>query len=435
MEQNIKEVRLLVLNILKEGRMTIEEADKIINLLTQFEEFTKDKSFSGYIPNISTDTFADFAREGVSKIEKLMTGLGSNIEKVAQNIGQKISTRLDPTNTSTHAGEKFTFSDQENITIESPIEKIIIDNGWGGIKITGEQRDDIDLHTEKIIWTKNQDQANERTKNLRIVPVFTDKKLQIILPTMNQTLNDIINLELKVPLSLEFELSTTSGDINIQNIENPDKNLIIKSNSGDIEVKQSKYKSFEIITISGDVSLKDVSSRMNVRTTSGSLEIVGDILSDSRITTISGDIRGEVYIHDCIEISSSSGNIELKQHKNNESKLVDLVTNSGHIIYKGIVQNTLRARSNSGEIKGNSIVTNGAAIEISTTSGDIEWKVDEDSSLTFRCESKSGDIFTNLEVEGDDISKTHDSLSGKIKEGTAKLLLSTVSGDLKFHKE
>jgi DUF4097 and DUF4098 domain-containing protein YvlB len=435
MEQNVKEVRLLVLNILKEGRITIDEAEKIINVVSQFEELTKDKSFSTYIQNIPTEAIADFAREGVSKIEKLVTGIGNNIEKVAQNIGQKITTRFEPSGTSTHTAEKFNFSEQEEILLATPIENLNIENNWGGIKITGEERENILLHIEKIIWIKTQEQANERAKNLKIVPVFNGKKLQIQLPKVNPALNDIINLEIKVPSSLEFELFTTSGDINIQDVHNPNKNLIIKSNSGDIEVKQADYKSFEIMTISGDVSLKDVSGTINVRTTSGATEIEGNIFNDSRITTISGDIRGEAYIHDCIEISSSSGNIELKQHKNNESKLVDLVTNSGHIVYKGIVQNALRARSNSGEIKGNSIVTNSAAIEISTTSGDIEWKVDEDSSLTFICESKSGDIFTNLEIEGESISKTHDSLNGKIKEGTAKLLITTVSGDLKFHKE
>jgi DUF4097 and DUF4098 domain-containing protein YvlB len=429
MELNTREIRLMVLNILKDGRLTVDEADQIIDFITQAEEFIKIKEGSH---SHTTEAIADFAKEGVAKIEKLVSGIGLNIEKVAHNIGQRINIKLD-SNASTQAGEKFTFTETEEISSEIPVTRLVLENNWGGIKLIGEDRNNIELNTEKIIWTKNQDLANERSKGLKIGNVINEDTLQILLPTINQALNDTINLEIKVPKNIELELSSSSGDILVQDFRVIDKSINVKSNSGDIEIKQTTSKSIEIITISGDVSLKEIEGNIHARTTSGSLELEGNLYLDSRITTISGDIRGEVCVDDSLEVSSSSGNIEIKQHKNKNCQLLDLITNSGHINYKGIVQNTLRARSNSGSIKGASIVTNTAILEITTTSGDINWTVDEDSSLTFRCESKSGDIFTNL--KGEEINKTSDSVIGKIKEGNAKLLLSTVSGDLKFHKE
>src|SRR4051812_37473893 len=111
MELNTREVRILVLNILKEGRITVDEADKIINFITNCEEINREKS--GQQTN-TTEAIADFAKEGVAKIEKLVSGIGFNIEKVAHNIGQRINIKLDP-NSGKQAGEKFTFTETEEI--------------------------------------------------------------------------------------------------------------------------------------------------------------------------------------------------------------------------------------------------------------------------------------------------------------------------------
>src|SRR4029079_15947642 len=111
-----------------------------------------------------------------------------------------------------------------------------------------EERNSIELNIEKIIWTKNQDLANERSKGLKIGSIINDNTLQILLPTLNQSLNDTINLELKVPKNVELELSSSSGDILVQDFRVIDKSINVKSNSGDIEIKQTITKAIEIIT-------------------------------------------------------------------------------------------------------------------------------------------------------------------------------------------
>ena len=424
---SLKDIRLLVLNILKEGRLSIEEADRIINYIN-FTENDKNKSNSFQYP--SPEAIGDFAREGVSKIEKFVSGLGFNIEKVAQNITHKINTKLDNNNNPTvQAGEKFTFSDNETINLDDKTNKLIIENNWGSIKVSGEDRTDISLVFEKIIWTTSKDLANERDKGLKIGRIQNDGVLQILLPTSNHEIKDTINVDIKVPNHLLFHLSSSSGNILVENINNQEGKIYVKTSSGDIEINKSNVAEAELNSVSGDIHLKEVVTYLLLRSTSGNIEINGQLQKESRVTTISGNIRAEITLSESLEITSSSGNIDLNNPKNDNCKLIDIITNSGDITYNGIVSNTLRSRTNSGTIKGKSIVANSGIIDISATSGDIDWGIDGDCDISFRCESKTGEIFTNIE----DAIKTQSLITGKIKEGKAKLLLSTVSGDLRFH--
>lgn len=425
---NIKDIRLLVLNILKEGRINVEEADRIINYLNSTETISKDKSANFQYP--SPEIITDFAREGVSKIERFVSGLGFNIEKVAQNINQRINTKLDDKNI-TQAGEKFTFKSSENINLEQDITKIILDNSWGSIKITGEERKDIELNIEKIIWTPSKESAIERDKGIKIGNVQSDGSLKILLPALPQDISDTINLELKIPQHLNLQLSTLIGNVNVININNDSGKLHIKTNSGDIELTNINIPEIESLSVSGDIILKSIKSNIYTRSTSGNIEVDGEIDDQSRLNTISGNVRGHISVNDSFEVTTSSGNIDIKTLKNENCKIIDIVSNSGDITYNGIVYHTLRSRTNSGTIKGKSIVADTGIIDVNTTSGDIQWSIDEDSDISFKCETKSGEIFTNLK----DTVKAQGLLSGKVKEGKAKLLLSSVSGDLELHND
>lgn len=423
---NGKDIRLLVLNILKEGRINVEEADKIINYINSTE---KDKASMFQYPN--PEAIGDFAREGVSKIEKFVSGLGFNIERVAQNITHKINNKFETTaQQNTQVGEKFTFTDNEVINLDENTDKLILENNWGSIKVSGEDRKDISLSFEKIIWTNSKELADERDKGLKIGRIQNDGVLQILLPTSNQEINDTINVDVKVPNRLLLQLSSSNGNILVESINNDQGKIGLKTGSGDIEVNNTTVAETDLNSVSGDIVLKNLYSHLLLRSTSGNIEANGELLQDSRVTTISGNIRADVIISESLEITSSSGTVDLKNAKNDNCKLIDIITNSGDISYNGIVSNTLRTRTNSGNIKGNSIVANTGIIEISGTSGDIDWGIDDDSDISFRCESKTGEIFTNLE----EAVKSQGSISGKIKEGKAKLLLSTVNGDLRFYK-
>lgn len=423
-----KDIRMLVLNILKEGRINVEEADKIINYINSTEN-TKDKSSSFQYPN--PEVITDFAREGVSKIERFVSGLGFNIERVAQNINQRINTKFEHDKNITHSGEKYSFTSEEHINLETHINKIIIDNTWGSIKVTGEERNDISLHIEKIIWTATKESAIERDKGIKVGNIQNNGVLQVLLPTNHQDINDTINLELKVPKYLELQLTTVIGNVNIADMINNKAKIYIKTNSGDIELTNVHTFEIEALSVSGDILLKDIDSIIFNRSTSGDIEINGTVNGQSRLNTISGNVRGFVSINDSFELTSSSGNIDLKTSKNDNCKLLDLVTNSGDIHYHGIVNNTLRTRTNSGQIKAESIVGNLGVIEATSTSGDIEWIIDQDCDVSFTCQTKSGDIFTNMH----DVVKSQGKLTGILKEGKAKLLLSSISGDIEFHHD
>jgi len=429
MENHIKDIRLFVLNILKEGRITVEEADKIISFINSTEELVKSKKKD--IDVSTSENITNIAKEGVSKLEKFVSDISGNLEKVAQNIGTRLNIQTDTPQQTTTITEKYAFVETKNITIEPSVTKLVLENNWGGIKIIGEEREDILLNIKKIIWTKNEELANDRSEAFKTKISKGDEVITVILPEANPNLRDTVSLEMFIPMHMELDLATSTGDILLYDLENLEKSLKLKTSSGNVEVKPVKFKNTSINTINGDVLLRDVDSLLNIQTTSGDIEFHGLVNSESRVTSISGDIRGRVGVNQNLEIVSSSGSIDFKQNKTKECNLVDFITNSGDINYRGVILNKLRIRTNNGEIKGQSSVTNQGNLEINSTNGDVTWKTEDYNSFKFNCESKDGDVFTN--IENDDVIKTPKSVIGKVNNGDGNVSINTVSGDIRLN--
>lgn len=156
-----------------------------------------------------------------------------------------------------------------------------------------------------------------------------------------------------VPKGTEVRVSTASGDLSVDGIEN--------------EIEAS--------TASGDVTILDSQGKLDISTASGDVEVL-DSGGELDLSTASGDVKAS-GVNGEIELSTASGDIRVKKSKG----MFDLSCASGDIEISGIV---LSEESS-----------------FSTASGDIEVKLAESSEYDIECSAASGDI--ELDYDGNEV--------------------------------
>lgn len=176
----------------------------------------------------------------------------------------------------------------------------------------------------------------------------------------------------------DINIKGTSGNVNIMN--NYDSNMKIETVSGEIKVQDT-----------GDIYAKSTSGDINVgnaknaelKSTSGDVEIKSG--KKVKISTTSGDI--ELEEAEEADITSASGEIKVGKCGN-----VNLSTMSGDILVMDLTVNgESNINSTSGEVVVNKV--NDVYVETKTTSGDV--RVENSSRMsenTLKIKTTSGDI-------------------------------------------
>lgn len=173
--------------------------------------------------------------------------------------------------------------------------------------------------------------------------------------SINEISGDITIDENDINLN-NMSLKTTSGDIEI-NSNIKANNIKIDTKSGEINTNNIDANKIDIQSISGDLNLESlISKNIYLHTISGEVE-VNNLIGKLEVKTTSGDIDiSHFLIKDNSKVVSTSGDVEIKLN---------------HESHCNVIENSV-----SGDKKlpsGSSLVGKGThKLEINTTSGDIE---------------------------------------------------------------
>jgi DUF4097 and DUF4098 domain-containing protein YvlB len=290
--------KMRILNLLKEGKITTEEASSLLDALEQKTEEKRHKEFVFHMPHIPKAAFAGFSKfpEMVTKI--VTDSCSAAVDKAMGESGE-ISERR--------------FSAKENVVIRAVS---------GDIDIEGVKSNEIELDAccglQKI----------------------EDKENELIL---NMISNDI---ELKVPFKTNIRISSVSGDVECAEITG---NLEVQTASGDLDLEKISGK-VEIKSASGDIEANEFSGAIDVKTASGDIEVKFSEFEDSVIETKSGDVSIVLpkKIDVVIELFSEDGEIEISIDKSYE----ELEKRSGYLkIGLGNKTKKLYCHTKSGDIE------------------------------------------------------------------------------------
>lgn len=204
----------------------------------------------------------------------------------------------------------------------------------------------------------------------------------------------------------ELQASSTSGDVCIQ--EASGNRILLSTTSGDLKMETADADQIRISTTSGYISCSQLSGQITMSSTSGDIRILRGT-GNTKANSVSGDIMLDDLSGD-FNLNTTSGEISLNEG-----------TGCG------------KANSVSGDIRiflkeltGN--------LNIGTTSGEVSLTLPENASFYLDFDSTSGECNTFFD---DDLSfnKRGTQAEGRYgSDGSTRLKISTVSGDLRIKK-
>lgn len=290
----MKEEKLMILSMLEDGKITSEEAVKLLEALEDLEEFsskdTENKNTSG-----------DKYNKQIKKV----------IEEIGVDIGDAFSTMIDGLK---GFGNSFGLNiNSDTITIDlekdlSAIERPIIDLKAvnGSIKVNKSDSDNlvikVDCQYKNGLLDNNKEFYNFYNEGNRIVftPIYKNDlsvKLSVLLP--NKLYEEII-------------LNTTNGKIEFNDINSGKVNIVTGNSS--INVKDVVSKEIHAFTANGRINIYNIDTEeVLCKTTNGTIDIK--------------DIKSEI-----IQLTTSNGRINCTNINTDKAKEIRLVTSNGSII-------------------------------------------------------------------------------------------------------
>jgi lia operon protein LiaG len=217
---------------------------------------------------------------------------------------------------------------QEEIVSVDHVEQIEISGSFIDMDVTQTDKEEIQL----VLSGKVSSTLEE---NVQLIVIQNGSTLKIEAKLKNRNwmtgFNRIsLNLQVKIPVTFNKDIliKSSSGDICLENIHL--HSVYLQASSGDIHVNEVNVKNtLKTKVSSGDINIVGVKAHlMSHQSTSGDVEVRKSMATIIRGESTSGDMN----VHDCIgklEASSTSGDVEIEL-----SQLIDdmeLKSTSGDI--------------------------------------------------------------------------------------------------------
>ena len=331
----MKEEKMMILSMLQEGKITPEEAVKLMEALEDLEtphssketsnnqENKDDKDKNSKILNKTLDEIG-------SDISSALTSVFNGLKDIGSSLGIN-------NNTST-----INLDLEKDISdIQNPIIDLRAVNGSISLAQSTENK----LLIKVTVQYKNGLLDNDKefykffTEGNRIVfsPIYNNDvsiRLEVSLPKkdyteiiINSTNGKIIidNLQSNI-----LNCGTTNGSIIISDVAVRDINLSTKN--GKIECSNTKSDDISLVTTNSSINILEVEAKKIEATTANSRIIIKDVQSDKiKCKTSNSTIDAVNISSEIINLVTSNGKIIFDDVDFNKAKEIQLVTSNGSI--------------------------------------------------------------------------------------------------------
>lgn len=430
----MSEERKLILKMLQENRITVDEADKLLEALMGKTPPPASSGAASPPPPSEERSGENIMKQMGPSIENFMgsvsnligsvtSQLGPNLEKTLDGIRQNVTAR----GSGSEENSAAEISSAQKLTLPSGCEKLVFHNAWGDISVAaGESNNEIVALLEK--------------KPMRGVTLMGNalESIQLQLkeegPVSQLSLNGLdllksdqikVHVQLQIPAALHLELSTVGQDISVKNLSHVQGECLIKSHSGDLHVEQVALKHLELETQSGTIRVDQISEQLKATSRSGDILLKGSIYQ-ANLNSQSGYLKIEAAVAHALKAESQSADISL-QLLEGKGK-IELQSTSGDIEVSGRLQAETSLNSASGDLQGDLTIAATAAVSLISNSGDIDLIVRPDSHCKLDIASRSGDVECRLPLEGAEVNEHF--VQGRLGNGEGTLTARTNSGDV-----
>ena len=236
---------------------------------------------------------------------------------------------------------------------------IAVQNASGDIRVTGWDRDQVELTITKTSWSSD----DLPRLNVEVASDSDAMSVRAVYPS--DCTNCDISLVLRVPRAAQITADAASGDVAVDTIAG---GVRVDTASGDIKLKNVLGLA-HLHASSGDITIDGSGAPVDAAASSGDIK-ASNLQSDINLVASSGDVKADFSRFDAVHtvrIASNSGSIELDVPRGSGFK-VEASTNSGSI--ESNLQLPIRDRD-SGATVSAQVGSGAAAAQLRTTSGDI----------------------------------------------------------------
>lgn len=328
----MKEEKLMILSMLEEGKITSEEAVKLIEALEDLNtpknekrkeshDSQKEQSFGSMFNNLE-DIGTD--------ISNALSNMFSGLKDIGGSFGFK--------------NNYETISEDLNLDI-SHIENPSLDLRAinGSINLIPSNSDELSIKVlcqhKKGLLNENESYFDFYIDNdvIKFNPKYNSGisiKLDVFLPEnkYNNILLNSTNGKIDVTkLSINFlECNTSNASINVSYLDS--KDIVLSTKNGKIESQYINSDSFKGYTTNSSILLSFINSNdLYVKTANGKIDINSINSEVILCKTSNGSIIAKVLASNKIELTTSNGRITCDDIDTNKAEIVKLITSNGSI--------------------------------------------------------------------------------------------------------
>lgn len=413
--------RAMILKMLQEGKITVEEADALLDVLNESDEkaasgfAASDASAEAGADSSGSDDSSDHASDDGSahgdrtsdggssggrrfRLDFEFDGVRDSLRSAMGAVRETMKGVRETLKESFESGD-FSFDvfgdpgrrmgrvrrdDEQTIVLRAgSSEKLRVANAWGDVTINGSDEDQIEVEASISAWAGSEEAADQRLQEVNVALV--DEDGWVIRADSGDGRSVRIDYEITVPRSFSVTASTGSGDVRLEDLNG----------------------SHTVSTASGDVEVSSIGTdpgfRQQISTRSG--DVVGaSILGQTTVSSLAGDVEIN-GLRGHLTVAASSGDVSVTE---------------------GV--GSVEAKSLSGDVEVELEAVGSEPIVVTALSGDVHLALPESAAVELEAKTAAGE--TTVDLDLDNAGRSGKKITGTRNGGGLRVEVSTLAGDV-----
>lgn len=423
----MSEERLMILKMLKDGKLTVEEADALLQVLQEQEEEDQDVTTEPERETRASPSAEDEVPEGFEGYQDKARGARMPrpprpprsarpprpprfSRTLRDEILERVRESLQVAGIVSPGGairDLFDLSPaSQEIDVSRPMPpggRLIVRNPRGDVRLERAEGSNVRLRGSKRAWGKKAESAEVL---LRYVKVDLHQEWPNMVAEVTTAPSEVYRIRFRVDLTIEVpegvgaEVEVMSGDVNVEHLSG---DLALSVASGDVFVGPHAG------AVSGEVKRGDVqiaeANTCDLRVLSGDVE-VKELKGDARLSVSRGDVA----------LGLVRGDLEALVH-------------SGDLTFAVEGARTVTAKVMSGDVEGEiRSLAEGANVSLDVMSGDLDLGMGTDVRAAVDAEVRSGDL--DVAVPLGEVRQSRGRVEGILGSADGKVRVRVMSGDV-----
>jgi len=404
--------REMVLRMLKEGKISVEEADALLQeLADQPGEAPEGGQEDG---RAASPPGEDLRVELRTVFQELMESIPTEVRHEIRRTGEV----LRPTFVEIMRGLQGLREGRAEATAEEamrPGETLDLRNAWGDVRVSAADEGPMRLRAVKRVWSLTAEEAQREAEALP-VEVRRDGSSVVIHVPRPAGRRARVDFEITVPKGVAARIDVAKGDLSLDRVAGAELHVA----RGDVRVAGLEA-ALRVDVVSGDLEIRRVDGDVRLDIKSGDVAA-----SDIRGRVEGHIINGDVAIQDSrgVGLDLINGDVDLRR----VTGPVAVTTKSGDVEVVQSRSAAVEVRTLSGDVTIDLEELVRGTVVAETISGDITLAVPADSRATIDASTRSGSVSAGLPLT--EQTTGFRSLRGVLNGPGATVRLQATSGDV-----